>query len=267
MLHVDNDVDVVQQHPAALALAFPADGLGPGLAQAVLDLIDHRVHLAVVGGRAEQERVGDDELVADVVGNDVGGELVRCGCGGDLNKLDGPVGGCHGCWRSSLEVPRLLRSHDWSITSISVLLRLSPAPWSRGQPKLRGRACRKRADLVIWRARGAGQAWYSRRLLMYCTMPSGTRYQMGSPARTRSRHSVDEMARAGTSMRLIRSSGRPVRDSRWPGRGQPTKCASLNSSSASCQEIMRARASAPVMKKNSASGPRSARRSRRVSTV
>ena len=37
---------------------------------------------------------------------------------------------------------------------------------------------------------------YSPRLLMYCTMPSGTRYQMGSPEATRWRHSDDEMASA-----------------------------------------------------------------------
>ena len=57
---------------------------------------------------------------------------------------------------------------------------------------------------------------------MYCTTPSGTRYQTGSPAATRARHSVDEMASAGISTRLTLSSGRPAPVSRCPGRVQPT---------------------------------------------
>ena len=43
---------------------------------------------------------------------------------------------------------------------------------------------------------------------MYCTTPSGTRYQTGSPRATRSRQSVEEMAIAGTSTRLTVPSGR-----------------------------------------------------------
>src|SRR5437870_2764570 len=43
---------------------------------------------------------------------------------------------------------------------------------------------------------------YRRRLAMYCTTPSGTRYQMDLPAATRTRQSVDEIAMAGTWTRL-----------------------------------------------------------------
>jgi hypothetical protein len=104
---------------------------------------------------------------------------------------------------------------------------------------------------------------------MYCTTPSGTRYQIGCPSACRSRQSVEEMASAGTSNIVTRSDGiaESVAGSMSePGRVQPTKCASSKSSSASRQLKMSVSASAPVMKKRSASG-RAARRSRRVSLV
>ena len=90
---------------------------------------------------------------------------------------------------------------------------------------------------------------------MYCTTPSGTRYQTGSPAATRLRHSLEEMASAGISTRDTLPSGSPAPVSRCPGLVQPTKCASENSSSTSCQVSIFASASAPVMKYSSASGP------------
>lgn len=102
---------------------------------------------------------------------------------------------------------------------------------------------------------------------MYCTTPSGTRYQTGSPAATRARHSLDEMASAGISTSETFPSGRPAPDSRCPGRVQPMKCARENSDSTSCQVIIFASASAPVMKYKSVSGPLASRRSRRVSMV
>ena len=43
---------------------------------------------------------------------------------------------------------------------------------------------------------------------MYCTTPSGTRYQTGIPRATRSRQSVELIASAGTSTRLTAPSGR-----------------------------------------------------------
>ena len=82
---------------------------------------------------------------------------------------------------------------------------------------------------------------------MYCTTPSGTRYQTGSPSRTRSRQAVDEIAIAGTSSTLTPSSGRPVVDRSCPGLVTPTKWASDHSSSASFHDSSCPRASAPVM--------------------
>jgi hypothetical protein len=49
VLNVDDHVKVVEQHPPAFALAFAARGLGAGLAQLVLDVINDRLDLAVVG--------------------------------------------------------------------------------------------------------------------------------------------------------------------------------------------------------------------------
>ncbi len=101
---------------------------------------------------------------------------------------------------------------------------------------------------------------------MYWTTPSGTRYQTGWDRSTRSRQSVDEIAIAGTSSRVIRSEGSPGSESTCAGRVTPTNWARVNSSSTSFHEKMCASASAPVMKKSSASG-RWACRSRRVSMV
>ena len=44
---------------------------------------------------------------------------------------------------------------------------------------------------------------------MYCTTPSGTRYQTGEPCSTRSRQSVDDIASAGISSKLTSPSGKP----------------------------------------------------------
>ena len=92
---------------------------------------------------------------------------------------------------------------------------------------------------------------------MYCTTPSGTRYQTGSPLWARARHSVDEIARAGISRIVTRSDGRPSSVDASigvPGLVQPTKWASSNTCAASCQVRIWASASAPVMKKNSEFG-------------
>src|SRR6476469_2962984 len=112
----------------------------------------------------------------------------------------------------------------------------------------------------------ARSAAYRRYLLMYWTTPSGTRYQTGAPSATRARQSVELIAMAGTSCSVTRSSGSPLSDSSWPGRVTPMKWASSKRCSASFQDRISARASAPVMKNSSSSG-RSVLMSRRVSIV
>ena len=87
----------------------------------------------------------------------------------------------------------------------------------------------------------------------------------GSPA-TRARQSVDEIARAGTSSRLTSWSGNPV-PGHGPGRVTPTKCARDHSSSTSFQDRIWVRASAPVMKNSSASGPHGVQVPERVDGV
>src|SRR6266567_1800417 len=95
MLNMDYDVEVVEQHPAPLALALAPRRLGARLGELVLDLVDDRLDLPVVRGGAEQECVSDHELLADVVRDDVGGQLVGRGTGRDPDELSGPFCGCH----------------------------------------------------------------------------------------------------------------------------------------------------------------------------
>src|SRR5215467_9309819 len=110
VLNVDDQVEVVEQDPAPFALALPAHRPGTGLAQPLLDLIYDGPHLAVVGGRAQQKHVGDDELLTHVVRDDVGGELLGCGLGRDPGKLDGPGCSGHVCssFSSGMPFPRPL---------------------------------------------------------------------------------------------------------------------------------------------------------------
>ncbi len=101
---------------------------------------------------------------------------------------------------------------------------------------------------------------------MYCTTPSGTRYQIGCPSWALARTSLDEIAIAGTSTSCTSPSGRWCADRSNPGRVTPTNCARSHSSSTSFQVRICANASAPVMKNNSAAG-RILRMSRSVSMV
>ena len=104
-------------------------------------------------------------------------------------------------------------------------------------------------------------------MLTYCTTPSGTRYQIGRLRPILSRQSVLEIASAGISTRLTRPIGRPGSTRRAPVGSHRRSAPGRTTSSASCQVRIWASASAPVMKYRSQSGPRSARRSRSVSTV
>src|SRR5260370_7845780 len=95
MLHVDHDLEVVEQYPAALTLALAADQLRAGLAHAELDLVDDGPDLPVVGRRAQHEGVGDHELFAHVVSDYAVGQLVRGRQPARLPKLNGPPSGSH----------------------------------------------------------------------------------------------------------------------------------------------------------------------------
>jgi hypothetical protein len=97
VLHVHDDVDEVQQHPPALALAFTAYRLDPQLQQAFLDRVDNGLDRPLVRCAGQHETVGDHELLADVDDREVGGELVRRGSGGSLGELDAASGCGHCC--------------------------------------------------------------------------------------------------------------------------------------------------------------------------
>ncbi len=96
MLDVHHDVEVVQQHPALLAVALAADRSGIQLAQCLLDAVDHGADLAFVGGGDDEEHVGDGQLLRHVEGDEVGAELVGRRGGGGLGEPEGMVGGGQG---------------------------------------------------------------------------------------------------------------------------------------------------------------------------
>ena len=65
---------------------------------------------------------------------------------------------------------------------------------------------------------------------MYCTTPSGTRYQTGWPAATRVRQSVDEIAIAGTCDQAHRVGGQVVVGEHEAGPGDPDEVRQLEAS-------------------------------------
>jgi hypothetical protein len=91
VLHVHDDVEVVEQNPPPVAFTFPAHRFRAELQQPLLDRVDHSTHLPVVWRRRQHEAVGDDELLAHVEDEQIGCELVRRGRHGCLGKLDAPA--------------------------------------------------------------------------------------------------------------------------------------------------------------------------------
>ena len=92
MLDVHHEIQVVQQHPALQPVALAAYRLGVVRPQRLLDAVDDRTHLALVGRGDDQEDVGDRQLVGHVVGDQIGAQLVHGGRGGDPGQLQGVVG-------------------------------------------------------------------------------------------------------------------------------------------------------------------------------
>src|SRR5699024_5377044 len=267
VLDVHHHVHVVQQRPAPLAHALAARGLVPGLPQLLLHFVDDRGYQALVRGRRDDGAVGDHQPLGHVQDAHIGGFLVRGGQRGDPRHLDGVGGCCH-----------VVFSPASAVVSGRLPVGWFPVDRSRGGPAASGPVGRATAGLgaevrTVPSARAVCAGRYRLRLAMYCTTPSGTRYQTGRDRDARSRHSVEDIANAGTSTTLTVSAGRPRSFSSrrptsrsYPGRVTPTNLASSNNSSQRCQVRMVEIASAPVMKYRSASGC-CARRSRRVSAV
>jgi hypothetical protein len=76
-LHVYDEVEVVEQHPALLAVALAVYGLRIMSSQRLLDPIDNRADLALVGRGDHQEHVGNGQLFGNVVRDQIGAQLVN----------------------------------------------------------------------------------------------------------------------------------------------------------------------------------------------
>ncbi len=59
-----------------------------GVAQLLLDVVDDRVDLTLVGCRCDDEAVGDHQLLRHVEHHDVGRQLLVCGEGRDAGHLE-----------------------------------------------------------------------------------------------------------------------------------------------------------------------------------
>src|SRR5699024_8982310 len=96
VLDVDDDVAVVQQHPAGVALALAAQRLAAALAeQRLLDAVDDRGDLPLGLPAAHEEHVGDDDQLGDVQADHLVGELVGGGLSGHPGEVEGFFRGAH----------------------------------------------------------------------------------------------------------------------------------------------------------------------------
>ena len=83
---------VVQEHPAVLLVALAPQRLEVLLlAEPALDLVDDGRDLALDGRRADEEHVGDGQVVGHVEGDDVLGQLLVGGLGRGDGQLDGTL--------------------------------------------------------------------------------------------------------------------------------------------------------------------------------
>src|SRR5687768_2071557 len=86
------EVEVVQQYPALLPVALAAYRLGIVSSQRLLDPVDDRANLALVGGGDHQEHIGNGQLLRDVVGNQIGAKLVDSRCRSSAGQLQRALG-------------------------------------------------------------------------------------------------------------------------------------------------------------------------------
>jgi hypothetical protein len=95
MLDVHDDVDVVEQRPSPLAPAFPPRRLVPRDPHLLLDLVDDRIDLSLVGRGGDDETVGDDQLPGNIDHDDVGRQLLGRCLRGDRGHADRLLGRTH----------------------------------------------------------------------------------------------------------------------------------------------------------------------------
>ena len=89
--HVNDEIDVVEQDPAALALAFAAEGLAVPFGQPLLDFTRDCLDLPIGISAADHEVVGDDELLRDVEDHYALGFLGRGGRRSIEDEIEVPV--------------------------------------------------------------------------------------------------------------------------------------------------------------------------------
>jgi hypothetical protein len=71
-----NEVEVIEQYPTLLAISLAVHGLRIMPAERLLDPVDDRADLALVGGGDDQEDVCNGQLLGNVVGDQIGAKLV-----------------------------------------------------------------------------------------------------------------------------------------------------------------------------------------------
>src|SRR4029453_632581 len=89
VLDMDDDVRVVQEHPAAFGTAFPTNRAKVLLHQFFLDAINDCVDLAFWGRRGNEEDVSQGEAFTDIEGNDVFCQFVGRSTRGVTGEGDG----------------------------------------------------------------------------------------------------------------------------------------------------------------------------------
>src|SRR5664280_1764668 len=122
VLHVDHHIAVVEQHPAVLAPAFAPQRLGGMTQEPLLDGVDYRADLALVGGRDDEEDVGDAELLGHVEGDQIAALLRGRGFSREPGEGDRLVG----CWHETPSVRG--RDRVWRCTA-----RCRPARGTRSE--------------------------------------------------------------------------------------------------------------------------------------
>ena len=76
MLHVHHEIEIVQQHPALLPITLATHRLHIMVAERLLDPVDNSADLALVVRGDDQKYVRDSQLLGNIVGNQIGAELV-----------------------------------------------------------------------------------------------------------------------------------------------------------------------------------------------
>ena len=129
VLHVHDDVEVVEQHPAVLPLALAVRRLLTIGSEPLLDRLDDGAHLTVVGRRAKQEGVGHSKLVADVERDDVHRKLVGGRSCGFVHQANGLRDCGHTAPRATLTWMPLASHGSKSAPKITMTSAME-LPWS-----------------------------------------------------------------------------------------------------------------------------------------